>query len=71
MLHGKNVKRRTAYADLILGDGERGLHRIQQPRKTLAQNALCFQLTQRHALGRMRGQSAQEFLIKNSASSRV
>ena len=41
-------------------DGKRGLHRVQQPRKTLAQNALCFQLTQRHALGHVRGQSAQQ-----------
>ena len=54
MLHGENVKRRTAYADLILDDGKRGSHGVQQLRKTLAQNALCFQLTQRHALGRVR-----------------
>ena len=60
MLHGENIKRRTAYAERNLGDGKRGLHRIQQPRKTLVQHTLCIQLTQRHALCGVCGQSAQQ-----------
>ena len=65
MLHGENIKRRAAHTDFVLSDGKRGLHRLQQLRKALAQNALCFQLTQRHALGRVRGQSAQQRIAVN------